>query len=232
MFVALQGLQKHFSAERECNYYAGLWEDSFMFDLVWCTARLTACNTINTDKFGAPSWSWASQGSVYWDGTSEDPTEHTRYEFIPEASVLFIVTGALEQDGVQDGHAVLKGTCLPAIVWKESHVLQAITLKTKRLYKKDGHNETIDGDMTFSYSKEQFTYDWNPDTDLIPAPNMDILVMLIGMERSNHKSFFLVFLRHQDEGEVYRRIGIIRTYRLAPRALFQREGIEQVLTIV
>lgn len=56
IFSAIKGIAKIFQAERKCAYYAGLWEDSSLFDLLWKRGELTT----KSGPYRAPSWSWAS----------------------------------------------------------------------------------------------------------------------------------------------------------------------------
>ena len=55
-FPAIQGVAKCFQAERRCAYYAGLWEDTLLHDLLWYNRE----GTTKFVPYRAPSWSWAS----------------------------------------------------------------------------------------------------------------------------------------------------------------------------
>jgi hypothetical protein len=56
IFPALQGIAQIVQQQRDCAYYAGLWEDSLVGDMLWYCPR--PC--IRPQNFRAPTWSWAS----------------------------------------------------------------------------------------------------------------------------------------------------------------------------
>ena len=54
---AIAGLAKEHQQHRGSRYFAGLWEDSFILDLMW-TVKYSKRSTPR--RWRAPSWSWAS----------------------------------------------------------------------------------------------------------------------------------------------------------------------------
>jgi hypothetical protein len=54
---ALQGVVKRMQLVRNCSYYAGLWENTIIEDLLWYS------NTLKVSTYQSPTWSWASRGS-------------------------------------------------------------------------------------------------------------------------------------------------------------------------
>ena len=58
VFPALAGLAKQFHVIFDCDYYAGLWKNTFVIDLLWRSRDPT--NHPSLTAWRAPSWSWAS----------------------------------------------------------------------------------------------------------------------------------------------------------------------------
>lgn len=55
---ALSGLSKQFQPHMNCDYYAGLWKDTLVMDLLWRSRN--ARDHPRPTEWRAPSWSWAS----------------------------------------------------------------------------------------------------------------------------------------------------------------------------
>lgn len=51
---AIQGVARHMQHDRQCAYYAGLWDDNIWFDLLW---TVNEPGRVETDSYRAPSWS-------------------------------------------------------------------------------------------------------------------------------------------------------------------------------
>jgi hypothetical protein len=100
---ALQGVAKHVQRERACAYYAGLWEDTLCFDLLW---HVVSPEKGRPSKYQAPSWSWASmQEPIQWPPTSNLQVE---------ALIVHVETIPLGDDplgGIAFGKLVLRGLC-------------------------------------------------------------------------------------------------------------------------
>ena len=68
IFPALAGLVKEMQSRRKCGYYAGLWEDSLVSDLLWQSEDEEwypiGHEYPKPDTWRAPSWSWASSTAV------------------------------------------------------------------------------------------------------------------------------------------------------------------------
>lgn len=56
IFPALQGVAKIVQQYRRCAYYAGLWENTLLDDMLW--HRPSPC--VRPQTYRAPTWSWAS----------------------------------------------------------------------------------------------------------------------------------------------------------------------------
>lgn len=71
VFPALAGLAKEMQKQRKCGYYAGLWEDSLVSDLLWDAEDLewypVGHEYAAPEEWRAPSWSWASStATINW----------------------------------------------------------------------------------------------------------------------------------------------------------------------
>ncbi|KAF1993672.1 HET-domain-containing protein [Amniculicola lignicola CBS 123094] len=84
---ALQGVARVMQSKRRCQYYAGLWQDTLLLDLLWmisatCFRRGATLDPKDNDleepqTWHAPSWSWASVvGKVEWNSDSFTPKEN------------------------------------------------------------------------------------------------------------------------------------------------------------
>lgn len=65
IFPALQGVAQLMQSQRQTRYYAGLWEDTFLLDLLWTCGAYdnywsNPPRSIQPEDYRAPSWSWAS----------------------------------------------------------------------------------------------------------------------------------------------------------------------------
>ncbi|KAL6704532.1 hypothetical protein ACN47E_008161 [Coniothyrium glycines] len=83
VFPALAGIVKEMQKQRKCGYYAGLWEDTLVSDLLWESEDEEWYPDGHLfpkpDKWRAPSWSWAS--STAWINWPCCPIDSTSGEF-------------------------------------------------------------------------------------------------------------------------------------------------------
>jgi len=94
VFPALAGLVKKMQALRGSKYYAGLWEDDLVGDLLWEAEDEEWYPVGHTypppDKWRAPSWSWASSTAIInWTHSPVDSATG-RFEDIDLLSEIFI----------------------------------------------------------------------------------------------------------------------------------------------
>jgi hypothetical protein len=117
MLPALQGVATRVAAERQSRYYAGLWEDTLILDLLWRTTAPSSPGTCHGDP-QAPSWSWASSRHVLYADWKWIRGVEYQSEFLPEAYVVSISIQTAEGNSfgqVSNGRLVLQGLCLPAV---------------------------------------------------------------------------------------------------------------------
>ncbi|KAF2121077.1 hypothetical protein BDV96DRAFT_640487 [Lophiotrema nucula] len=112
VFPALQGVAKILRWERNCEYYAGLWADTLIWDLLWI-----AHDTSQPAIWRAPSWSWASvKDKVLWD-VSGRATEII-------ASVVDVFTTPVGTDSfgqLKNGLLWLRAPCIDVILRHNGH---------------------------------------------------------------------------------------------------------------
>jgi len=120
-FPAIQGVAKCFQAERGCAYYAGLWEDTLLHDLLWYHRE----GTTKFVPYRAPSWSWASnyypkdaRGQTIGSRNAEmrwfDFSKATLEEKACVVSVSTIPVGRDPFGEISSGILRLRGRCLHA----------------------------------------------------------------------------------------------------------------------
>jgi hypothetical protein len=176
---ALQGIAKRAQIERQCAYYAGLWEESMCLDLAW---YLYKRNTVHIE-YRAPSWSWASsEGPVCYD---------FRVGIQSEASVISVSTVPVGTDPMGEviaGTLVIRGLCLPALCkldagrrrhWESLHMI--------------GKDSPI---------KMQWQADFE-DSNLV---NEDLTAVLIASD--HFYAYYLVLRPTDQEKRVYQRTGL------------------------
>jgi hypothetical protein len=128
---ALQGIAKHVQGERQCAYYAGLWEDTLISDLLWI---VHIRDPIKPREYRAPSWSWASAGGyVNWLSVLD-------IELRNEASIISVETTPAGDDPLGEvtaGMLKLKGLCLAATVQTSSLVVKSRKEPIKLRWERD-----------------------------------------------------------------------------------------------
>ncbi|KAF2006123.1 HET-domain-containing protein, partial [Amniculicola lignicola CBS 123094] len=126
-FPALAGLAKQMQKYRQSDYYAGLWVDSFIGDLLWeAQNRLSEQVQPRELDNKAPTWSWASAKAIIisYDcvGTKTNQAGLGRcYDRIQRVFAKLLSIGgeplAEGNSGESEGcHILLHGPCLRGIV--------------------------------------------------------------------------------------------------------------------
>ncbi|KDR68428.1 hypothetical protein GALMADRAFT_257155 [Galerina marginata CBS 339.88] len=73
--VAFAGVAERFHPLRKSTYYAGLWEDTLLLDLLWTTRPKLG---LPVTEYQAPSWSWAAVNSKITIYNTPWPTNTAR----------------------------------------------------------------------------------------------------------------------------------------------------------
>lgn len=110
IFPALQGLARHMQEERQCEYFAGLWGDTLLQDLLW---RVVSANKARKEQpYLAPTWSWASvSGKLQWFTSLKRVFD----QFQPQAQVVSIKTESVGADplgALNGGRLCIQGRCI------------------------------------------------------------------------------------------------------------------------
>jgi hypothetical protein len=190
VFPALQGIAKKLQATRQCDYFAGIWGDNIMMDLLWWRAGEAA--NFNPHRYLAPTWSWASQpGKVSWDSiTSWQKDIYFDSKFQPDAVCVSISTMPVGDDRLGEvisGELQLQGLCLSAVILQNEDLLSMHRLKLK--------------DISFSEIK------WQPDVNPCQLPDKNVTIIYMGTD--TNYPVWLVIVRMSMEREEYKRVGIV-----------------------
>ena len=115
IFPALQGIATIMQRKRQTRYFAGLWEDSLIRDLLWQyvdngvfwhpgTAQLRN----KAVAYRAPSWSWAARlGAIVWLPVNPDGQPRALVRHIDVSPVGDNILGAVSM-----GVLCLEGNCI------------------------------------------------------------------------------------------------------------------------
>jgi hypothetical protein len=192
IFPALQGVAKRVQEQRKCSYYAGLWEDSLLEDLLWNRSFPGI-----TTQWRAPSWSWASgDGIVRW--------EHVEAEYRFYYSVLEISTKPVGIDrlsALKGGELKLTGPCVITTIRPSeekpdsSYALRPISHLMLRW----------DGPMWQFYPDLKDTCSLSAD--------VPVVLMKAARRRKQYVNYdFLVFKEVDGTPDVYERVGLATLY--------------------
>lgn len=106
IFPALQGIAKRLGARTSAVYYAGLWDRTFIADMLWTTHSVSQSR--RPQQWRAPTWSWASVvGAVSWESLSSKQT----------STVVSCSTTPVGDDyfgELREGSLCLQGRCMKA----------------------------------------------------------------------------------------------------------------------
>jgi hypothetical protein len=189
VFPALQGVAKKFQAVRQCDYFAGIWGDNIMMDLLWWRSNEAA--NFNPLRYIAPTWSWASQpGKVSWDSVASwINNTFVKSKLQPDAVCISISTVPVGDDRLGEviaGELQLQGRCLSAVILHNEDLPNMHRLKLK--------------DISFS------EIEWQPDVNPGQLPDKNVTIMYMG----THIGYpvWLVIVRMSMEREEYKRVGI------------------------
>jgi hypothetical protein len=200
IFPALQGIAKVFSKVKGCAYYAGLWEDTLVEDLIWHRSPFTPPG-VRPQTWRAPSWSWASiKGPVfYWN-----KKEGFKTIYVTVLSVEVTPVGSDSFGEIADATLTLAGSAVPV----------TLDCSSGRCYLayQDEHTKALPSEHTNSGTskRESFEQDYNlhfdQDYDLRPFDGSQIWVLKMAEGAST--SFFLVLRQVDEETQIFERVGI------------------------
>lgn len=225
IFPALQGIAKSMGQNRA--YFAGVWNDSVIEDLLWCSLTAT-----RPEEWRAPTWSWASvKGSVYFNPLG-------RYDPEILASVVSIKAVPAGSDPfgqLKSAQITLKGCCLSMQLDCEREQLGGLSLS----YQLGSDDMSTVFSRRPKASKNRIRI--IKDCDLNRFYGRTVEVMAIARhppkKTSNAALYHMAFVRVNDLPEIYERIALVHNFPMdgiehGLKELFAREGQEKTLTII
>jgi hypothetical protein len=140
---ALQGIAKRLQSERRCAYYAGLWEDTLCYDLLWGSELRKRGRS---PEYRAPSWSWASaQGYIRWPPLSLMANHQVEVVIV---MVETIPAGNDPLGEIASGKLILIGLCLTGMIQHSPIYEDIFEINDSRKTSWDSHF-TVDDDHLF-----------------------------------------------------------------------------------
>jgi hypothetical protein len=191
-FPSLQGVARIIQHERKCAYFAGIWGDNVLIDLLWY--KRDPVVDLDKTEYRAPTWSWASQpGSVFWDTGiyyEKDGDDRISEDFQPDAVCISISTTPFGDDPL--------GEIISAILQLQGHCVPAELLENQS---NTGPDQIIVKDSSFK------AVDWWPDIETHRLADKDLTILYVG--RGELYPICLVLMRVSKDKEEYMRVGII-----------------------
>jgi len=242
---AFQGVARTFQAERKCAYYAGLWEDTLLHDLVW--AYYGGTETRRSGSYRAPSWSWASfyyaaqandenRSRISWMSNLMPPSNKVGLNkgsvdseevLKDKARVVYVSTtpvGADPLGEVSAGTLVLSGRCLLATE-KVTMAMDYFDRELKLHRHDDEHTEIV----------RPYMFEWHHDCSPKVDPHEDFFLMEILQDqpRFHQYSVSLAFSSVKEgNSELYKRVGMVTYCIKGSKDIFEQWGEDRTLTII
>lgn len=224
VFPALQGIAKWFEREKKCAYYAGLWQDNIIDDLLWCRGgdlEIEERQTVNRPKqYRAPSWSWASvAGEVHWPFSIFKPSNQE----VAKAIATIIPVGDDAFGQINSGVLVIEGPCIDALLSgtlvKEltgsHHFDWKLTIKTRTGDGHAFHTHKSPGNFTMKADSDNIAQEL---CDAKPSSPVRIIMLATSKDKdmidthwgSGSSGQYLVLRRFDEKYCLFERIGILR----------------------
>ena len=117
IFPALSGIAQHMVNERKARYLAGLWQDTFVEDLLWHRRRMQrwgeAVGTLSCARpaiWRAPTWSWASiTGAVEFQYDERAERNHDFTSHIQDFNTKMLHTSEDTTGQVKEARLTISG---------------------------------------------------------------------------------------------------------------------------
>jgi hypothetical protein len=250
IFPAIQGIAKLFQSERGCAYYAGIWEDTFLYDLLWYHKE----GTTKLVPYRAPSWSWASNyyptdadgqaiesrnREMFWFANPPRRSMDTFKEKADVISVSTIPVGSDPLGEISSGTLKLKGRCLHAA--EKLILVEAMDLMEKAirgisdLEQPYCHSRGLSLQRTDDETSEILNitppYGWHYDC----SPNDDLIQNILLMEIVNDETWSASLALSPVDSErpdTFERVGMATIQQSLLKDAFQEWGEDMTLTII
>lgn len=191
-FPAISGIAKRLREVKQCRYIAGLWETSFLQDLLWyAQAPAEGVWTVPDHPWLAPSWSWASiHGPVEYVANIQNLVAFCTLQ---HHSILLATQN--ETGSLLAGHIQVKGYILDTTIEHAQH---------------EPHSAVPWNTIVVAALRTKVATVWADYNYLVPGPGClpsgtDVSCLLVG-ESSPSSALLLLILVPQ--GNIYRRVGI------------------------
>jgi hypothetical protein len=219
-FPALSGIAEQIQQLRQGKYLAGLWSDTLMTDLLWY--RLDTMTAKPTEKWRAPSWSWAAHdGPVkYFDSPHflESPdlsrsvgsTQSLKGVFLDLAGVSTRLLGRNPFGEILSAHLRLSGFLVTV------RVFDARSLSTRSLGRRNRQGRLRPGQYEFRFEGDDglLSYIFSADYDLRSHDNgfneSNYAVLSLAQDEDGD-DYALVLKCIQSSQQIYERIGLFNT---------------------
>jgi hypothetical protein len=249
-FPALSGIAEQIHQLREGRYLAGLWSDTLITDLLWY--RLDTAVATPTEKWRAPSWSWAAHdGPVkYFDSPHflESPdlsksigsTQSLKGIFLElvEASTILVSENPFGE--ISSAHLRLSGFLVPV------KVFDARSISTRSLGRRYRHGPLRPGQYAFRFEGDDglINYIFSADYDLRTHDNSfnesNYAILSLAQDEDGD-DYALILKCIQSTQHIYERVGLLNTkfhrWRTTDHleiynTSFKKSNIPQEITLV
>jgi hypothetical protein len=219
-FPALSGIAEQIKQLRSGAYLAGLWGDTIVTDLLWY--RLDPSTALATEKWRAPSWSWAAHdGPVkYFDSPHflESPSlsksvENTQsfkgiFVEVVDASTRLISDNSFGE--IAGAHLVLSGFVVPV------RVFDARSNSSRSLGRRIRQGRLRSGQYEFRFEGEDglLSFIFSADYDLRTHDNnfneSEYAVLSLAQDEDGD-DYALVLKCINSSQSIYERVGLLTT---------------------
>jgi hypothetical protein len=212
---AFGGLAKHARQQRQCEYYAGLWEDSLVDDLCW----IAGGQGRRPVRWRAPSWSWAAvdhsiyyhDAFLFWDSGDINHEQEPRI-CLGEVEHCVCVPAIADVYGeLRSGMLRLSGPCVDGLlVYGEDVDLSGAHLISRgKRWTATRYIVRLERGDTFEieadYALEQ------KETGHVPSGTRCCCVLLIEQLQARPRFIGLVLKPDGSAGGSFERFGLLKT---------------------
>jgi hypothetical protein len=231
IFPALQGLAKQKGSERDTPYYAGLWKNTLLRDLLWYSGSPSK----RPAAWRAPTWSWASVATqVRWKDSKDE-----YYRYLKSSAIVEKVrTQPVGEDAfgeLQSAELTLRGLCVAASLAKNKHKNKNTATYSLSILGQDWHT-----------GRSWFSIHLFPDYEygtkgqyFIEDDTLVRIMRIASVSKGNSTATSLaclVFRCIDERRQIYERIGLTRinisNKHRSERDVFEQVGREMSLNIV
>lgn len=241
VFAALAGIASSLQARYESRYFAGLWECSFLDDLLW---HRTGNTLDRPEDFDAPSWSWLSVKGHVTFGRGNQTATKTDAEYV--GCDVQTANGDMFGTVTSGGTVRLRARLLHCEVCKEgseddieklTNARQEMPMEEKKISR--GHHEEAeftdsDGDSDSDAEDSQYILRNGPWEAVPPKPivppggRLDMAARLKIRRGENDLEFATVFFDGEEESQTAALSVVYISATVRPANVMDHNGIAVV----